>query len=159
MSLFSVLFIVGVLDANDAADATGNKDRRFLLFLHLPVFDNGDWSNDIIAVVKEEVVGVGGRLHNIILLVDVDCDDGGGGAGTLWTTTTNPSTARIIATVTTMIMGVVMVVATAIVLLVPDLRPERHAISTHIDIDDDGPSALLFTAGITARSVEISYVW
>ena len=145
MSLFSVLFIVGVLDANEAADATGNKDRRFLLFLHLPVFDNGDWSNDIIAVVKEEVVGVGGRLHNIILLVDVDCDDGGGGAGTLWTTTTNPSTTRIIATVTTMtmIMGVVMVVATAIVLLVPDLRPERHAISTHIDIDDDGPSALI----------------
>lgn len=139
------------MDANEAADATGNKDRRFLLFLHLPVFANGDWSNDFITIVKEEVVvGVGGRLHNIILLVDVDCDDGGGGAGTLWTTTTNPSTTRIIATVTTMtmIMGVVMVVATAIALL-PDLRPERHAISTHIDIDDDGPSAsALFTAGI-----------
>lgn len=131
------------MDANEAADATCNKGRRFLLFLHLPVVDNGDWSNDFITIVKQEVVGVGGRLHNIILLVDVDCDDGGGGAGTLWTTTTNPSTTRIIATVTTMtmIMGVVMVVATAIALL-PDLRPER-LLSTHIDIDDDGPSALI----------------
>ena len=141
------------MDANEAADANDNKDRCSLLFLHLPVCANGDWSNDFISIVKQEevVVGVGGRLHNIILLVDVDCDDGGGGgAGTLWITTTNPSTARIIATVTTMtmIMGVVMVVATAIALL-PDLRPERHAISTHIDIDDDGPSAsALFTAGI-----------